>query len=447
MKPSRPAAYLRISDDVELLGEGVGRQRADVTALAERLGWPTPLFYVDNDRSAFKAGVVREEWCRLLADLESGLIDGLLAYNLDRVVRQPVELEALIRLVEGKIPTHAASGIMDLSNDAGITVARMMVGFANLESRSIARRVKRKHAEIAEQGRPGGGQRPYGFEDDRISHRANEAAVVVEVANRVHAGESLHSVMIDLNERGIRPPRAKAWRAGSLKAILKAPRTGGYRELDGVLTEAVWEPLIDRAQWRAIREMLGSRAGSPGVTARKHLLSGFLVCADCTAPLRINNHPSGLRYACPPSTQGGCGGPSRKAALLEEAVDEWVRMWLAEISLESEPEEDPAEAKLERLQARIATLDRAYKAEDIEDVDYFRHLKALRAEIRETSRTIRATRPVLSDDPVAAWESANLSQRRATLARYIEVIKVGRVIDRAAHRNSLEFESLSIVRA
>ncbi|WP_079177082.1 recombinase family protein [Streptomyces sp. MUSC 14] len=42
--------------------------------------------------------VVRPEFRRLLADLASGVIDGVIFYDLDSLVRQPRDLEDLIDL-------------------------------------------------------------------------------------------------------------------------------------------------------------------------------------------------------------------------------------------------------------------------------------------------------------------------------------------------------------
>lgn len=449
VSPQHPAAYLRISQDDEATGAGVDRQREDVLALARRLDWPEPVFYVDNDRSAYKDTVVREGWVRLLADLSSAGVDGLLAYNLDRVARQPVELEALIKLVEGKAPTHAVTGMMDLSNDAGITTARMMVSFANLESRNIGRRVKRKHAELAQQGRPAGGLRPYGFAEDRITHRPEEADIVREMARRVLSGESLTSLANDLNERGSRPPRAKLWTTTSIKALLVAPRAAGLRALGGVETEAVWAPIIERDEWRTVVAILGRHGARPAAwNSRRHLLAGFLICAECRTPLRSKRTShAGVRYVCPPRTMGGCAGVSRSAVALEAAVEAWALVRLGEIELEQRPETDPAVEALRGVEGKIKTLDALYEAGEVEDLDYFRHLKTLRVRAKELSTKAErrfSLAGVVGTDPATAWADSNLAQRRAILGALLEVVSVGRVAKRDSRR-ALELETIQII--
>jgi DNA invertase Pin-like site-specific DNA recombinase len=163
-------AYVRISDDRAGDAAGVGRQEADCRALAERRGWTVADVYTENDTSAFKRRKVRlpdgstalrvdrPAFRKLLADLSSGAVGALVAYDLDRIARDPRDLEDLIDVVEThKIPTAAVTGSLDLSNDSGVTMARIAVAIANKSSRDTSRRVARKHLELAD--RRGRGRR------------------------------------------------------------------------------------------------------------------------------------------------------------------------------------------------------------------------------------------------------------------------------------------------
>ena len=93
----RAGIYARISSDREGDGLGVSRQLEDCERLAERKGWQVVEQYVDDDVSAW-SGRQRPEYARSLADLEAGSINGLLVYDLDRLHRQPSELESFIDL-------------------------------------------------------------------------------------------------------------------------------------------------------------------------------------------------------------------------------------------------------------------------------------------------------------------------------------------------------------
>src|SRR4051794_2631043 len=100
--------YARISSDREADGLGVARQIADCERLAERKGWRVVEQYVDDDISAW-SGKLRPEYARLLTDLQTGTINGLLVYDLDRLHRQPSELESFIDLCQRLGLTNVAS--------------------------------------------------------------------------------------------------------------------------------------------------------------------------------------------------------------------------------------------------------------------------------------------------------------------------------------------------
>ena len=69
-------------------------------------------WYPENDTTAFKKKrirmpngrsvwrVIRPEFREMLEDYEDGKIDGVIFYDIDRLARQPRDLEDLIDLVE-----------------------------------------------------------------------------------------------------------------------------------------------------------------------------------------------------------------------------------------------------------------------------------------------------------------------------------------------------------
>jgi DNA invertase Pin-like site-specific DNA recombinase len=193
--PQRPGAYLRISSDRFGLEAGVERQNDDAEDTRARLGWaPFAKTYRENDTSAFKKRkvirpdgsidwvVMRPKFRQLLADLSTGVIDGVIFYDLDRLVRQPRDLEDLIDIVEYvQHPVIGATGgRMNLINDSDRHMARMMCVMALKSSEDTARRVARMHLAAAQQGKIQG-RIAYGWVrsgPDKGRHLPDEAAVV-----------------------------------------------------------------------------------------------------------------------------------------------------------------------------------------------------------------------------------------------------------------------------
>ena len=81
---ARAGIYARISSDREADGLAIGRQLEDCERLAEERGWRVVERYIDQDVSAYR-GRVRPAYRRLLGDLRTGSIDGVIVYHLDRL--------------------------------------------------------------------------------------------------------------------------------------------------------------------------------------------------------------------------------------------------------------------------------------------------------------------------------------------------------------------------
>src|SRR6476469_7605504 len=108
------AVYLRISSDPSGQALGVSRQREDCVALCAAKGWE-PVEYVDNDVSA-SSGRKRAAYERMLADIRDGRIGAVVAWDLDRLHRRPIELEAFMALADEKrLALATVSGDIDLS--------------------------------------------------------------------------------------------------------------------------------------------------------------------------------------------------------------------------------------------------------------------------------------------------------------------------------------------
>jgi len=326
--------YARISSDPEGTHLGVERQITDCEALAARLGWSVADVYVDNDISAW-SGKARPDYLRLLDDLKNQVINGIVVWHPDRLTRHPRELEELISLVEDRgdvrIETVTA-GDYDLSTSAGRSVARIVGAIARKDSDDASTRLRRKHAELAAAGKvAGGGPRPFGYTNDRLSVVAEEAAVIREMATRVLAGDSLRSVAVDLNSRGIRTSQGNEWDSSGIKRVLMSPRTSGRREYQREFFPAVWPPIITPEQSDRLRRKLGSRTTKDRRAPRRYLLTGGLLrCGRCDAPMVARPDAKGRRrYVCAKGPgQAGCGRLSALAEPLEQLITQAVLLRL-----------------------------------------------------------------------------------------------------------------------
>ncbi len=323
------AIYARISSDPEGTALGVGRQLEDCRKLAAERGWMVAEEYIDNDVSAY-SGKVRPAFERMGEHVRDGLRDAVIVYNFDRLTRQPIELErfAATCLAAGMRTLATVTGDVDLGNDDGMFTARLYAAFAAKESGRRSARVRRKMQANAAEGRPhGGNRRPFGYEDDRVTVRRDEAALIQQMVTRYLAGESLRSLCVWLDEKGIRTTSGGEWHSPSLRAVLRSGRIAGLREHRGeVVGKAQWGAIITPAERDRVLARMTEQAISGRRSPRRYLLSGLLRCGKCGGKLFSSPRGDRRRYVCVsgPDHGGGCGRLTVVAEPVEQLIAEAV---------------------------------------------------------------------------------------------------------------------------
>jgi DNA invertase Pin-like site-specific DNA recombinase len=349
--------YLRISknesDDRSL---GTMRQEEDCRAEAARRGWQViePV-YLDDDRSAF-SGKARPAYQRMVEDLKAGVIDAVVVWHEDRLLRSMTEPEDLVILVEatGALIVTVTAGDVDLETPEGRLRARIQAAVARKESEDKSRRLVRKMAQLAGDGKSLGGRPPYGYIkvgykgkdpaghdiDTRTFEVAPEQArVVSEIISRVAAGETLTRIADDLNERG--EPTSRGARAGWTISIVRRialnGRYAGRMMHHGKdVGPSSLPAIVDEATWRQAVAILSDPARAHRRAARRYLLSGgLLVCGRCGTIMQSKpclNRQGEYRatYVCAPknSVAAGCGTVSIDANGVEAVVSERAISWV-----------------------------------------------------------------------------------------------------------------------
>ncbi len=227
------AIYCRISlsrfgdtikvDDQERICRGVAAAR----------GWQTSdtHVYKDNSVSAWRRDRKRPGWDDMLAAVERHEVNAIIVYHGDRLIRQPWDLELLLRLADDRrIQLASATGQRDLSNEDDRFIVRIEAAAACREVAATSRRLKTYFERRAGEGyvRLGGrGGRAYGFEPDGLTVRETDAEVIREVADRILSGEAVSAICRDLNTRGLRTSTGGEWAHGSLSKLMQRPRLAG----------------------------------------------------------------------------------------------------------------------------------------------------------------------------------------------------------------------------
>jgi DNA invertase Pin-like site-specific DNA recombinase len=358
----RAAVYLRISEDRTSEQLGVTRQRQDCEQLCSSKGW-TPVEYVDNDMSATN-GKPRPAYERMLADIRDGNIGAVVAWDLDRLHRRPIELEYFMALADEKhLALATVSGDVDLSTAQGRLVARLKGSVAAHEGEHRKARQLRAARQRADSGIPNW-SKAFGYLGDTHQIDPQTAPLVKQAYAEILAGASLNDICRQWNSVGAFTVTGKPWVAATLSKFLRKPRNAGLRTYKAnrrhradpaeVVGKGNWSPLVDESTFWAVQAVLDAPGRTPGRKAvRRHLLTGVALCGKCGHTLAGSYRADGrIVYVCKQ-----CHGVSILAENVEPLVYRIVAGRLAmpdAVDLLKAEQHDTAAA--EKLRTQRATL-------------------------------------------------------------------------------------------
>ena len=321
--------YARVSRLTDERQRSEAGQVEDCEArVAERGGRPGEV-HIDSGRSAWNPRVRRPAWERLMDRLEGGATGGVVVFDMARFSRRPIEGERLILAAERGLLVLDSEGEYDLTTANGRKSFRDQLNAAAYESDRLSTRVRRGKRVKASRGESNHSQRPFGFEQDGITRRPPEDAIVAEVAARVLSGENQDDIAADLNVRGVRTSAGSTWKRESVKVMLERPRYNGQILFNGVpVARMAGEPILDDDTWARLCTLFASRRhGRPNSDA--YLGSGVLTCALCGhtltgRPKNGRSYADGQvrrQYYCQPrAIGGGCG----RVMIDQRGVDEYI---------------------------------------------------------------------------------------------------------------------------
>ena len=255
----------------------------------------------------------------MLADAADGSIEVVVAWHLDRLARRVVDLEELIdRSTREGWRIATVNGDLDLSNDSGRLVGRILASVASAEVERKGARQARARLQAATAGRPAGGWRAFGYDDDGTTIRRDEGRLLRAAYTRLLAGGSLRGIAVEWNAAGLPTTKGGRWTGSSVGDVLRRARYAGLSTYRGeIVGQGTWRGIVDEATWRAARAILDdpARRTTPD-TRRRYMLSGLATCGRCGALVDTGRTQHGQRtYKC---------SALRQLARGAEIIDEYV---------------------------------------------------------------------------------------------------------------------------
>ncbi|HWT85498.1 MAG TPA: recombinase family protein [Myxococcales bacterium] len=398
------AIYARISEDRQM-GAGVGDQKADCMALTARHGWTRTVYFEDNDISASKyARKVRPRYRAMLASVRAGEINRIVVAHIDRLYRQPKELEEIIDLADDRDVEIVSvySGPIDLSNGDGRAMARIQIAIAAKASDDTSRRVRRAMQRLREAGESTGSGRPFGWAKVEITESdgtvrqtwdpytpdPEEADLIKDAARSIIEGASLADIARRWNRHAVPQPRQAPgtkprWSSAHARAIITSPRNAGLvphhrpvKDEEGKVRTVIeaagpakWPAIIDRPTWERCCEVIESRAPRWVQPRRRSLLTGLVRCGYCGGPMTRDltqdargNRRAVWRCTARPGRVGMDGNTAcGRVSITAERLEDYVR----ELTFE-----ESDRANVSQFVTKTQSANREYKrlAEEMADI-------------------------------------------------------------------------------
>jgi site-specific DNA recombinase len=437
----RAGIYLRISADPDGTQTATKRQLEDCQKYADVHGLEVVDTFEDVDISAYKRKARRPEFDRLLMAVRDRSVDVGLAWKLDRLARRQrdfVRLDESLEETGGCIITVADG--LNTSQPTGRLVVEILTSVARQESANISTRTARAHEMIAKQGRTlTGGTRAFGYPRDRRTIIDEEATLIREAAKRVLNGETLRSITVDWQSRGIKSPAGKVWTSTPLRRLLTSALISGQREHRDVLSPGTWPSIISPPELARLRVVLLDPARRMNRNPRRYLLSGGLLRCGLCGAVMVSKPKAGKkrRYVCrkEPGEQG-CGRLARLADPLEELAAELVFNALEGVDITDHlraDEDDDVFDEIRRDEEALAQLSRDHYADGaISRAEFFaaRDVLKERLERNQTRLGKRRSHTAIAQAIEAGaevrkqWDERPLEWRRMVLTSVIDHLVV-----------------------
>lgn len=291
--------WLRVSTDMQAETDSIEHHEARARNYAESKGWNVARVYNLSGVSG-KTVIDHPETQKMLNDIKSGIITGLIFSKLGRLARNTRELLDIADIFQ-----EYNAGLISLQESIDTTTAggrlffTMLAATTQFERDEIASRVAASVPIRAEMGKPLGGQSPFGYvwEDKKLIPDEHEAPVRKLMYELFDEHKRKKKVARILNEMGYRTRGGKLFNDTSIDRLLRDTTAKGVHrrnysksrgkgkqwdykdQKDWVYNEV--EPIVSEKLWKSCNDYLDQQRAkirkARGKTP-KHIFSGVLKC-------------------------------------------------------------------------------------------------------------------------------------------------------------------------
>jgi site-specific DNA recombinase len=337
------------------------------------------------------ANMDRPGLARLLADIESGRVNAVIVYKVDRLSRSLLDFARLMQIFDDhKVAFVSVTQSFNSATSMGRLVLNVLLSFAQFEREIISERTRDKLAATRKKGKWTGGHPILGYDLDRQTSKlgvnADEAVMVRAIFELYLDQQALLPVVRELARRDWvgkrwttkagRDRGGKPFDRTNLYRLLTSPLYTGRVPYKGQLFPGEHQGIVDLAVFERVQQLLNGNGQTAGIGVRNKfgaLLKGILHCGPCGCSMSpAHSCKNGKRYryyCCTRSQKRGkeaCPSRSVPAAQIEDFVvaqirrvgqnPEILQQTLAEARRQTDARLDELDAERRGLERELARL-------------------------------------------------------------------------------------------
>lgn len=224
---------------------------------------------------------------QMIADCKKQQFQYIIVYKLNRFSRNRYDSAVYKRKI-GLYGVKVLSAMEKITDDpSGILLESLIEGIAEYYSAELAENVHRGMTENALEGKANG-RAPLGYKkgtDGKLVIDERQARAVRLLFQSVVEGKTLKETTEKLNALGYRNALGKPYLSGNFTTLLRNKKYIGIYHWGDKDVEGVIPPIIDKATFEKVQEILEQRKHKrTRKRVASYLLTGRLICGLCGAP-------------------------------------------------------------------------------------------------------------------------------------------------------------------